>query len=260
MMAEGTEPRAAPALRSEADAEVTRTNGSRSRRPGLLVRLSAELAIIVLGVLLALWADAWVGARADRRIEQNRVEALRDNVVASRIRLEDASEEAKAAYEALAEIAYWQDPARVSEREDLVLQGFLFGPVFTPEVNVYADLKSSGDLALLTNVELRQALARMDATFEQLALLQADLTMVQQLNFDPFVVREFALGATMGRYLGLEGLPADAPSSEVDPRILRNLALFKLDLVEQLLVHYADAADALDAVEAAMREDQQVSR
>ena len=259
-MAQGTESRAAAALRSEADAEVTRTNESRSRRPGLLVRLSAELAIIVLGVLLALWADSWVAARADRRIEQNRVEALRDNVVASRIRLEDASEEAQAAYEALAEIAYWKDPARVSGREDLVLRGLLFGPDFTPEVNVYADLKSSGDLGLLTNGELRQALARMDATFEQLALLQADLTMVQQLNVDPFVVREFALGATMGPYLGLEGLPADAPSSDVDPRILRNLALFKLDLVEQLLSQYADAADALDAVEAAMGEDEQIRR
>jgi hypothetical protein len=235
-------------------------NESRSSRPGLAMRLGAELAIIVVGVLLALWADAWVGARADRRIEHNRVEALRDNVVASRGRLESASEEAQAAYDALAEIAYWQDPARVSEREDLVLQGFLFGPVFTPEVNLYADLKSSGDLALLTNVDLRQAPARMDATFEQLDLLQADLTMVQQLNFDPFVVREFALGATMGPYLGLEDLPADAPSPDVDPRILRNLALFKLDLVEQLMAKYADAADALDAVEAAMREDEQAGR
>jgi hypothetical protein len=58
--------------------------------PGLLTHLGAELAVIVLGVLIALWADGWVAARADREIERNRVEALRDNVAATRIRLSGA--------------------------------------------------------------------------------------------------------------------------------------------------------------------------
>lgn len=224
------------------------------RGPGLLTRLGAELAVIVLGVLIALWADGWVAARADREIERNRVEALRDNVTATRIRLADAREDAQAGYDALAEIAYWEDPSRVSQGRGTVLRGLLFGPAFSPEINVYEDLKSSGDLALLTNIELRQALARMDAAFEQLALMQADLTMVQQLNIDPFVVREFALGPTMGPYLGLEGLPVDTPDPGTDPRVLRNLALFKLDLVRQLLDQYAEATDALDAVEQAIGE------
>jgi hypothetical protein len=219
----------------------------------LLARLGAELAVIVLGVLIALWADGWVAERADREVERNRVEALGDNVRATRIRLEDAREQAEVARESLAELARLADATFVAERVDRMMVGFLFGPIFTPEINVYADLKNSGDLALLTSGELRQALARMDAQFEQLALLQSDLTTVQQLNFDPVVVREFSLGPTLGPSLGLGNLPADAGAPAVDLRVLRNLALFKLDLVVQLLEGYSEASEALDAVERAMK-------
>ncbi len=181
--------------------------------------------------------------------------ALRDNVVASRIRLEDARVEAQAAREALTDIAYLRDAGEVGRRSDLVLSGLLFGPIFTPEMNVYDDLKSSGDLALLRNVDLRQALARMDAIFEQLDLLQADLSTVQQLNFDPYVVRELALGPSLGPFMGLDDLPVDSAPAPSDLRTLRNLALFKLDLVTQLLAEYDAAADALDSVEEAMGAD-----
>jgi hypothetical protein len=227
-------------------------NRASPKQPGLVARMSAELGIIVLGVLIALWADGWVAERADREVERNRIEALRDNLDATRARLTDAAEEARAAQEALESIAYWRDVTTVGQQQELVLFGLLFGPVFTPETNVYADLKNSGDLGLLTSPELRQALAHMDAVLEQLALLQSDLTMVQQLNFDPFVVRAFDLGQTMGPFLGLEELPSAGPAPELDMRLLRNLALFKLDLVIQLGNQYEKVAAALDAVERAM--------
>ena len=214
--------------------------------------MAAELAVIVLGVLIALWADGWVAARADRQVEESRVSALRDNVVSSRARLADARAEARAAHAALTQIAYLEDAGEVGRSSEMVLSGLLFGPIFTPEMNVYNDLKSSGDLALLKNVPLRQALARMDAIFEQLALLQADLTTVQQLNFDPYVVRELVLGASLGPFMGLEDIPVDVSPGGGDVRILRNLAVFKLDMVIQLLEGYDSAADALDSVERAM--------
>lgn len=227
---------------------------SNSNQPGLTGRLIAELGIIVLGVLIALWADEWVGERADREVEHNRIEALRDNLQATRVRLDDAVEEVRAAEKALTLAAYWQDPATLSQNQDVVLSGLLFGPVFTPEINVYDDLKNSGDLGLLTNAKLRQALAHMDAVFEQLSLLQADLTMVQQLNVDSFVVQELGLAATMGQYLGLENLPADVPNPDIDMQRVRNLSLFKLDLVRQLHLNYERAEEALDAVEHAMNQ------
>lgn len=74
---------------------------TRPKWRGVLARSFFELAIIGLEVLIALWADGSVARRPDRRIEVSRVAALGDNVTASRIRLGDAMEEAKAAHEAL---------------------------------------------------------------------------------------------------------------------------------------------------------------
>jgi hypothetical protein len=92
----------------------------------------------------------------------------------------------------------------------------------------------------------------MDATFEELALLQADITMVQQLTIDPFVIREFDLGPIVGPWVGLEDLPRDPETTELDLRMMRNLSLFKLDLIEQEISNYREAMEALDEVDYAM--------
>ena len=218
----------------------------------LLRRLAAELGVIVLGVLIALWADGQVAERADRRIEASRIAALQQNVTATRARLDRALEEARSAEEALTSTARWSDASSVAGRESMVTAGLLYGPVFTPELNVYADLKNSGDLALLRSGDLRQALARMDAVLEELALLQSDLVLVQQLNIDPFVIREFDLGSTVGSWVGLDDLAREPAAPDFDFRTFRNLSLFKLDLVQQEILTYEAAIDAVDAVEAAL--------
>jgi hypothetical protein len=222
------------------------------RRWSLPARLGTELAVIVLGVLLALWADGWVAGRAARNEEVSRVAALRENVVATRERLNRALEQSVSVREALTTTAQWTEIRGMAGREELVGNGLLYGPVFTPELNVYADLKSSGDLALLRSTDLRQALARMDATFEELALLQADITMVQQLTIDPFVIREFDLGPIVGPWVGLEDLPRQPGIPDFDLRLMRNLSLFKLDLIEQEITGYRKAMQVLDEVDQAM--------
>jgi gluconolactonase len=222
------------------------------KSPSLLGRLLAELGVIVLGVLIALWADGWVSDRAERRVEASRIEALRDNIDGTRARLVDARAEADDADAALREIVTWADPDQAVRDAGVVLRGLFFGPVFAPELNVYTDLKNSGDLALLRNAGLRQALAKMEASFDRLFLLQSDLVAVQQLRYDPYVLSEFSLSETLGPYvLGLDDLPRD-PSPTPNMRELRNLALFKLDLVTQLRRAYDDVDSALDEVEQQM--------
>jgi hypothetical protein len=225
---------------------------TRKRKWSLPARLGVELAVIVVGVLLALWADGWVADRADRKEEASRVAALRENIVATRDRLNLALEQSVSVREALTSTAQWTEIRDMAGRAELVGNGLLYGPVFTPELNVYTDLKSSGDLALLRSTDLRQALARMDATFEQLALLQADITMVQQLTIDPFVIREFDLGPIVGPWVGLEDLPREPNNPDFDLRMMRNLSLFKLDLIEQEIQSYREAMEVLEEVDGAM--------
>jgi hypothetical protein len=186
-------------------------------------------------------------------MEASRIVALGDNVAATRERLADARGDAEAAATALRSLASWEAiPDLDEEGEQLLLGGLLFGPSFTPEVNVYIDLKSSGDLALLRSTELRQALASMDATLEQLQFLQDDLIAVQQLNYDPYVIETLSLDGGFATYLGVEGVPRGPISVPGDLRTLRNLALFKLDLVSQLVGQLNETDQALDAVDAAL--------
>jgi hypothetical protein len=213
-------------------------------------RVVGELTIIVLGVLIALWADGCAQERADRTIEESRIVALQENVSATAAALAEARVEAQQAAQALREIAYWEDlPAPSRQSEEVILQGFLFGPSFAPELNVYVDLKSSGELALLRSAELRQALGRLDATLEQVYLLQDDMTAVQQLNYDPYIIQQLALDGMFGENLGLDGLPRSPAPGPDDLTRLRTLALFKLDLVALLLEALDDVQQALDAVD-----------
>ncbi|MEL6948537.1 MAG: hypothetical protein AAGM16_00250 [Pseudomonadota bacterium] len=216
---------------------------------GLAVRLLAELAIIVLGVLIALWADGWVSDRQDRKKEAARIAALRDNVVATRERLTAAIEDTDQVAGALRDIVYWEGTEDFGpEKKQTLMAGYLFGPRFTPEMNVYDDLENSGELALLTSDSLRQSLARMSATLFTIGVSQQDLMTVQQMNFDRFIVDNVAIGYVPDSPFNLDNIPVGEDPPLPEMRIIRNLALFKLDLIGQLRQEYESADAALGSV------------
>ena len=217
---------------------------------GVLPRMAAELAVIVVGVLIALSADGWVSSMTDRSIEAARARALQDNVNETLARLEAAQHEVAAAREALRLLAS-RDSLTSTDVDQPLIDGLLYGPSFSPEMNVYDDLKSSGELALLKSSELRQALAKMDANFETVRLVQADLIVVQQLNLDPFIIAELNLGRLLGPYLGLDATPQSWSRSPGIERV-RNLAVFKLDLISELSLRYDEAEAALRVVDVAL--------
>lgn len=212
-----------------------------------MMRLGSELTVVVLGVLIALSADGWVASRADLAVESARITALRDNIDQTLATLRAAQVEAHETADALRELASGTSPARMPQ---LLRVGFLFGPTFHPEINVYDDLKNSGELALLRSVPLRRALAGMDATLELVRLQQSDIVTVQQLNYDAFLIRELDLPALLGDYVGLKPVDSSLPAGA--SRELQNLAVFKLDLVLGLIDIYEQAEEALVEVEQAL--------
>jgi len=217
---------------------------------GALARLSGELLVIVVGVLIALWADGWVTQRGMQQVEAARIEALRLNLTETIARVAAARAEAEQASETLRALASTRVGAAVAD--SLLADGLLFGTAdFNPEMNVYEDLKSSGELALLRNDRLRGALARMDASLERVRLAQADLLSVQQLTYDPFAIAELDLVRLIGPELLVE-TDGGAPSMPPDLTAVRKLAVFKLNMVVDLLELYDEAEATLaEALEAA---------
>ncbi|MDX1394214.1 MAG: hypothetical protein R3195_07480 [Gemmatimonadota bacterium] len=221
-----------------------------------MARLLAEFGVVVLGVTIALWADGRVAERRDRTIETARLRALQDNLTESLSALRSAREEAEGAIAALRLLvtrprAEW-DPG---ELQDAVLYGAFYGPLFSPEISVYEDLKNSGELALLTDPEVRRTLSSMESRLDRAMASQADLSIVQQLNLDTYLMDRTDLRPVMREWLGLEeALGHVAPDfGFVTEREFINRALFKLDLIRHLDSQFAEAEHALVAAEEAIR-------
>ncbi|MDJ0939468.1 MAG: hypothetical protein QNJ00_06865 [Woeseiaceae bacterium] len=205
---------------------------------------AAEFALIVIGVTIALWADAWVGERRDAQRETARLTALYADTGETLAAISAIHKKTAGAAKALREILSLQPPYEpYDETSDLLRTGLLFGLAFHPEMSVYDDLKHSGELALLTNPDLRQALSSMEAGLEQLRLTQADLTTVQQLNVDSYMVDHMDLLSFYGELTGLQQTD-DAQIADfgfVADKEFRNRVLLKLDLVTQLEAVLEDA-------------------
>lgn len=219
---------------------------------GLLGQLAAEIVVVVVGVTIALWADGWVAERSDRAVETARLIALQDNVNVSLTRLGEARDNAAGAAEALHELASLEHRDRGHDKvKELLRYGFLYGPTFYPELNVYDDLKNSGELALLTNPDLRRSLATMDSSLELMRFAQADLGMVQQLNIDSYMIKQLDLRSFYGPLFGQD---YNAETSEIDLGFtsdmeFRNIVLLKLDLVTQVQAAFQNLENALMTVQ-----------
>ncbi len=123
----------------------------------------------------------------------------------------------------------------------------MYGSSFFPELNVYDDLKNSGELALLSNAALRRALATMDARLEVVRFAQSDVATVMQLNVDPFLISQVDLRSLFTHLSGLEETES-AGSTDfafVNSKQFQNLLIFKLDLHVQIDEAFQNAEDAL---------------
>ena len=215
----------------------------------LFFRFSAEFAIVVVGVTIALWADSWVSDRGDREQEFARLRALQDNLTETLDSLRMERKNASGGADALRELVTSQEiPGE--ELRQLVRFGVLYGPTFSPELNVYDDLKNSGELALLTNRNIRRSLATMDNRLEVLQLAQSDLALVQQLEIDSYAIDHINLRVLYGDDLGISWV---TPDMEHDFNFLsdmrfKNRVLLKLDLVTQLVSGFDKAEAALESV------------
>lgn len=220
-------------------------------------RIGIEFLIVVLGVTVALWADSWVAERMDRNKETARLHGLLDNVSSTLVDLRAERENASGAADALRRLAlYAEEPVPENELGGLLQYAFLYGSTFSAELNVYEDLKSSGELALLSSANLRQALAKMDSRLVQVKLAQSDLTVVMQLNFDSYWAEHTDMRLVYDGALGFEDF---APDVEVDYGFIldpefRNRLMLKLDLVLWVDRSLKEAEDALVYVENAISE------
>jgi hypothetical protein len=204
-------------------------------------RILAQLLLIVTGVFIALWADSWVASRTDRNAEAARLESLQQNIEQSLAALRAYRGELEATAAALAELLNENDaaPSGLAGRiETRILVGIFGVPAYWPELNVYEDLKNSGELGLLKDREVRRTLSAMDAGLQKWRLANDDLTVVQQLNVDPYLLRHLELDRLLSNQLGVNVAAGSFSAEDYErllaDRVFRNLVAFKLDIVQHV--------------------------
>jgi hypothetical protein len=142
-------------------------HGGKTVRRGL-----AELTLIVMGVLIALYVENWAGQRQDRSTERdylvNLSENLREDTTGFRIQVEQAEELAQSAALVLEVVESGnggiEDPVGFVEAVEIT--GRFDPPVYTTQT--FRDLIETGNLRLIENVPLRQELVRYYGDLENL--------------------------------------------------------------------------------------------
>ncbi len=157
-------------------------------------RIARELATIVVGVLIALWADGLAQHRAERqRLESHLLavgDELRGEIETLGTLLERLQSEASS-LESLARIGATGDLPPDSVLIDLVYSGLLDVTIFEPSLSAVGDLQSSGLVPLIEDLDLRLGLSGLRQSVGTSASnAVVNRSGPQQQLFDPFVLRE----------------------------------------------------------------------
>ena len=151
-------------------------------------RLMAELSVIVVGVLIALGAEAGWSARSDRAREREILHDLSEEFAQNARILQSDIEANQLALEA----GLLWEAAMLGEREtsrDSLVQLFVasrIGARFDPVTGVLQSVLMSGDLPIIRNTELRQALAGWPDRAEEARSTSEDVN-TQRSNWASFL-------------------------------------------------------------------------
>jgi hypothetical protein len=158
----------------------------------------AELILIVVGVLIALWADQWWAERNDRQTEREHLVALNEDVVATLELLDENFRQISRFRDAASQLSLTPLDGPSPPNQELIdLLGLALFEIdfFNHRLSTYQDLRETGRLNLITSAGVRRSLADLDAALADVGASQSDLMGVQATIVDPFLARRTDLAA-----------------------------------------------------------------
>ena len=210
-------------------------NDNRARASGFLGRFLGswelalgEIAIVSLGVLIALWADQAIQARQDAARELSYLERLQTDIRADIRALQFSSDQARNRLAITKQVDAWlHDLDATPDPDSLVISVHFAGVTFPPTISKFTieELKSTGDLRLLSSQSLKRQVADYynqiglqidqwhawgdqgitETYFRDLAFVIDPELRLRAGTFDPALMRQF-----------LSASREDAPSSYAD--------------------------------------------
>jgi hypothetical protein len=197
-------------------------------------RLLAELAVIVLGVLIALAVDNWWTERGERAEEAEILRALADDLESSKDLLAEALERQGRLLQDI-RVLSGGSFGEASELDDAGLNRMVWRALWemfldTPvEMSAYEEIKNSGRLRLLEDPELRRSLAKYDRLSERIAKDYDDVFQHQTTKMDPYAIASLRLAQFSSTALEpLENaIPLETPFTDENYRPLLDSETFQ---------------------------------
>ena len=200
----------------------------------VLGRVAGELAVIVAGVLVALWIEGWRQARTDAVLEQEYLQRIEADLLADSSRFaERMAAEGRAATSAEAAMRFAQEGWGTGPDTIAVLKSYNFAGFINflrLQSTTWDDLVSTGNLRILRDAGVRQALGayHKSATVQFLAELDDSRKEQVWYRYRPALGRYFPIDFENQLRLGddeiARPLPAiDFASLRRDPEVIAGL-------------------------------------
>jgi hypothetical protein len=193
-----------------------------------------ELAIVTLGVLLALWADQAMQAREEAARAVSYLERLQDDVRADIRSLRFSRDQSRNRLAMTRQVDAWlSDPDAAPDPDSLVMRVHFAGVLFPPTISRFTigELKSTGDLRLLKNERLKRQVADYynqiglqidqwsawgdvgitETYFRELAFVLDPEPRLRAGTFDPALMRRFLSASGGGDPASYSEVQGDAP-------------------------------------------------
>jgi hypothetical protein len=217
------------------------TPSNAAGKAAFALRLGAELAVVALGVFLGLAADSWRESRADLGREATYVRALRSDVAAALVALDEASRLDSIYLErSQAALAVLRSDTVPTDDDWSQSLGFQLAPLSLPSGTVDA-LIQTGDLGLIQSDSLSAAVRELSASLASNLGYLRDVNSRAGLNVAAVGLELETIRIASGGSVTLDGLrrsPVVLSGYSTHGRILLN----RLGAIEMI-------RDAFEAVE-----------
>lgn len=191
-----------------------------------------ELAIVVVGILIALAVNGWAQERRDRAAETRYLERLladsTDNLAEIQKMIDLHTHRADILERLRASLSDGTPPPSQEEISEVLCRWFI-QPALSLRRETYAELVSTGNLGLVRDVELRTLLARAEASHEEALRLDRFAEILQQVTapLNPYRAWQIdakGLGGVDCRF-NYEGMRADPAIPSVLAQLYRDQSM-----------------------------------
>lgn len=223
------------------------------------LKSTAELAIIVVGILLALTADDWWTERQERTEELEILGAISRDIAITRDRIQTTHDYLQSLLADLRKLSEGSSgPAATQSDLELarMLNALWDSPPISVQMSAYEEVKNSGRLRLIGSAELRRALAEYDRRLQDARQQHAEAFQNQHLKLDPYLIENVQLSQIASHALhGAAGSsPLNTEANLQDHHVLLDDRVFKNQVVMKYIIlsyYFEDTGELLAALGAA---------